>query len=204
LDKPANNQYPIHELIQKRWSPLAFSDRAVEPDKIRSLLEAARWTASCFNEQPWQYIIAIKDNLPEFDRLLNCLVEGNREWAKNAPVLMLSLARLQFTKSGKDNKHAWHDVGAASNSLTIQATALGLYVHQMAGFDPEIARVTYGIPEGYEPIAAIALGYPGDPHSLSASLQERQFAPRQRHSVDNFVFTGKWGETSPIFDLPSR
>jgi nitroreductase len=198
LDKPANNQYPIHELLQKRWSPLAFSKRSVEAEKLCSLLEAARWSASCFNEQPWQYIIATQDNPTEFARLLNCLAEANQEWVKNAPVLMLSVARLQFTRNGKDNKHAWHDVGAASNSLTIQAMALGLYVHQMAGFDPQTARETYGIPQGYEPVAAIALGYPGDSHSLSESLQERQFAPRQRHSVDSFVFTGKWGEISPL------
>lgn len=204
MDKPANNQYPIHELLQKRWSPLAFAQQPVEAEKICSLLEAARWSASCFNEQPWQYIIATKDNSTEFERLLNCLVEANQEWAKQAPVLMISVARLQFTRNGKDNKHAWHDVGAASNSLTIQGMALGLYVHQMGGFDPQKARETYGIPEGYEPVAAIALGYPGDPHTLSESLQERELAPRQRQSLDSFVFTRKWGETSSIFNLPSR
>lgn len=200
MEKSTATDYSIHELLQKRWSPLAFSEQPVEADKICSLLEAARWSASSYNEQPWRYIVANKDNQDEFDRLLACLVEANQEWAKKAPVLMISVAKLQFSKNEKDNKHAWHDVGAASTSLAIQAAALGLYVHQMAGFDPQKARETYGIPEGYEAVAAIAIGYLGDPHTLSEKLQEREFAPRQRQPLSEFVFSGKWGDRSSILE----
>jgi nitroreductase len=158
ISKTSATQYPISEVLQRRWSPLAFADRPVEPEKLLSVLEAARWAASSYNEQPWSYIIATKDNSTEFARLLDCLAEGNREWARNASVLMLSIAKLNFTSNGTDNRHAFHDVGAASANLASQAAAEGLEIHQMAGFDVTRARETYGIPEGYEPLAAIALG----------------------------------------------
>lgn len=191
-DKSAIAQYPINELIKDRWSPLAFSDQPVTKDTLESLLEAARWSSSSYNEQPWRYIIATKDNPDAFNRLLSCLAEGNQEWAKNAPVLMLSVAKLNFTYNGAENRHAFHDVGAASTTLAIQATALGLFLHQMAGFDVEKARTEFKIPEGYEPVAAIALGYPGDPATLSEKSQQREAAPRSRKPVDDFAFFGNW------------
>ncbi|MGH7236266.1 MAG: nitroreductase family protein, partial [Nitrospiraceae bacterium] len=135
MDKPAQAQYPIHDLLQKRWSPRAFSGRAVEADKLRILFEAARWAPSSFNEQPWSFIVATKDDQANFDRLLRCLLEGNRAWARHAPVLRLSVAKLRFEEDGEPNRHAFHDVGLAVENLVIQATALGLVVHQMAGFD---------------------------------------------------------------------
>ncbi|NEQ26024.1 MAG: nitroreductase, partial [Microcoleus sp. SIO2G3] len=156
VEKAADTDYPIEELLRQRWSPLAFSDRSVEPEKLGSLLEAARWSASSFNEQPWRYMIATKDNSEEFDRLLSCLAEGNQEWAKNASVLMLSVAKRTFTFNGVENRHAFHDVGAAGANLSAEATAQGLFVHQMAGFDVAKAKETYGIPEDYDPVAAIA------------------------------------------------
>lgn len=195
MEKPADSQYEIHELIKKRWSPRAFSGQAVEPEKLRSLLEAARWAASCFNDQPWNFILATRDDREEFARLLNCLVESNILWAQHAPVLMLSVARLNFEYNGKPNRHAFHDVGQAAANLTIQAAALGLFVHQMAGFDAAKAREQFSIPEGYEPVAAIAVGYLGDPDSLTAELRERELAPRTRRPQESFVFTGKWGKT---------
>lgn len=195
VDKVVETQYPIEVILQNRWSPLAFSDRAVEPEKLGSVLEAARWAASSFNEQPWSFIVATKDNKPEFDRLLSCLAEGNQEWAKSAPVLMISVAKLHFERNGVENRHAFHDVGAAEANLAAQATALGLYVHQMAGFDVNKARELYGIPQGYEPVDAVALGYIGDPHSLSERLQQRLSAPRSRKPFQEFVFTGRWQQS---------
>ncbi len=195
-DKVVETQYPIESILQNRWSPLAFSDRAVEPEKLGSVLEAARWAASSYNEQPWSFIVATKDNSAEFDRLLSCLAEGNQEWAKDAPVLMISVAKLQFERNGHENRHAFHDVGAAEANLAAQATALGLYVHQMAGFDVEKAKELYSIPQGYEPVDAIALGYLGDPHQLSDRLQQRLSAPRSRKSLKDFVFTGRWQQSS--------
>ncbi|MBW4540612.1 MAG: nitroreductase family protein [Myxacorys chilensis ATA2-1-KO14] len=194
-DKTADTQYPIEEVLQHRWSPLAFSDQPVEPEKLSSVLEAARWAASSFNEQPWSFIVATKDHKAEFDRLLGCLAEGNQEWAKTAPVLMLSVAKLHFERNGVENRHAFHDVGAAAANLAIQATALGLVIHQMAGFDVAKARETYNIPDGYEPVAAIALGYLGDPHTLSDKLQQRALAPRTRKPLHDFVFSGQWNQS---------
>lgn len=198
IAKTSNTQYPIEDTLRQRWSPLAFADRLVEPEKLCSILEAARWAASSFNEQPWSFIIATKDNQVEFDRLLSCLAAGNQEWAQNAPVLMLSVAKLYFERNGVENRHAFHDVGAASANLAIQATALGLFIHQMAGFDVPKAREVYHIPEGYEPVAAIALGYLGEPKTLSERLLQRELAPRDRKPLKEFVFSSQWNESSPI------
>jgi nitroreductase len=170
----------------------------VEPEKLRSVLEAARWAASSYNEQPWSFIVATSDNKAEFDRLLSCLAEGNQEWARNAPILMLSVAKLNFERNGVENRHAFHDVGAASAELAIQATANGLFIHQMAGFDVPLAQQTYSIPDGYEPVAAIALGYLGDPTTLSERLQQRENAPRTRKPLERFVFSGSWNQVSPL------
>jgi len=198
VEKPADAQYPIHDLIKRRWSPRAFSDRPVEPDTLRSLLEAARWAPSSNNEQPWNFIVATKDNQTEFSQLLSCLVEGNSLWAQHAPVLMVSVARMSFEDDGKPNRHAFHDVGQAVANLIVQATALGLAVHQMAGFHPDKVRELYGVPKEFEPVAAIALGYPGDPQSLPDKLRTRELAPRERKHIAEFVFTGRWGRTSPV------
>ncbi len=199
IDKPADTQYPIDDdMIRQRWSPLAFSNRLVEQELLCSVLEAARWAASSFNEQPWSFIIATRDNEAEFERLLSCLAEGNQEWARNAPVLMISVAKLHFERNGLENRHAFHDVGAAAATLALQAAALGLFIHQMAGFDVEKARELFSIPVGYEPVAAIALGYQGEPQTLSEKLQQREVAPRSRKVLEKFVFTGSWQQTSPL------
>ena len=190
----AETQYPIHELLQSRWSPRAFWDQLIDPEMLNSILEAARWAPSSFNEQPWCFIVATKQNLAEFDRLLSCLVEANQAWAKSASVLMISVAKLHFDRNGKDNRHAFHDVGAAASNLALQATALGLFAHQMAGFDIEKTRETFSIPEGYEPVAAIALGYLGDPQTLPEKLRDAELAPQTRRSLETFTFTGKWGQ----------
>ena len=198
MEKPADAQYPIHELIKRRWSPRAFSDRPVERDTLRSLLEAARWAPSSNNEQPWSFIVAAKDDPAEFGRLLSCLVEGNSLWAQHAPVLMVSIARMSFEDDGKPNRHAFHDVGQAVANLIVQATALGLMAHQMAGFHPDKVRELYGVPKEFEPVAAMALGYPGDPQSLPEKLRTRELASRERKPLTGFVFTGRWGKTSSV------
>src|SRR5712692_6338646 len=198
MEKLAETQYPIHDLLRRRWSPRAFSSRPVEPDKLRSLWEAARWAPSSFNEQPWSFIVATKQDPAEYARLLSCLVEGNIQWAQHAPVLMVSVARLSFEEDGKPNRHAFHDVGQAAANLIVQATALGLMAHQMAGFHPDKVRELYGVPELNEPVAAIALGYPGDPQSLPDKLRTRELAPRERKHIAEFVFTGRWGKTSSV------
>jgi len=198
MTKLAETTYPIHDLLRQRWSPRAFADRLIEPEKLRSLLEAARWAPSSYNEQPWSFIVATRENPTEFNRLLTCLVEGNIRWAQHAPVLMISVAKMAFDRNKKPNRHAYHDVGLAVENLVIQGTALGLSVHQMAGFHVDKAREMYAIPEGYEPVAAMAIGYPGDPEGLPEDLRERELAPRTRKSLESFVFSGQWGQSAPL------
>jgi nitroreductase len=164
----------------------------VEPEKLRSLFEAARWAPSSSNEQPWQFVVGTKADPPAYDRLLACLKENNKKWAFRAPVLLLSVARMNFEEDGTPNRHAWHDTGMAALSLSLQATAMGLVAHQMAGFDREMARVELKIPAGYEPVAMIAVGYPGDPAELPDYLREREFKPRERKSITQFVSDGTW------------
>jgi nitroreductase len=193
MKKTAPADHPIHPLLAQRWSPRAFSDRPVENEKLLSLLEAARWAPSCFNEQPWRFIIATKTEPTEHERLLACLVEANQLWARNAPVLMLSVTKINFSHNDKPNKQAQHDLGLAVENLVIQAEALGLATHQMGGFKADTARSTFSIPEGFEPIAAIAIGYPAEPDTLPEPLRERELAPRERNPIRDFVFAGSWG-----------
>jgi nitroreductase len=139
MEKPADTQYPIHDVMRRRWSPRAFDDRLIEPEKLRSLFEAARWAPSSNNGQPWRFLVATRDNKIDYDRLLNCLVEANQKWAYRAPVLLLSVAKLQF-EDGSPNRHAFYDTGMAVENLALQATELGLVAHQMAGFLIDRAR----------------------------------------------------------------
>ncbi|MUG93553.1 nitroreductase [Scytonema sp. UIC 10036] len=201
--KLAETEYPIHDFIRRRWSPRAFADRPVEQEKLLTLLEAARWAPSSYNHQPWSFIVATKDDPTEHQRLLSTLVEFNQGWAKNAPVLILAVAKLHFD-DGRVNRHALHDVGLALENLVIQATVFGLSVHQIAGFDVESARKQYNIPEGYEPSTALTVGYPGDPQSLSDGLRERELAPRIRKPLNQLVFSGEWGKTSPLLAVTSN
>ena len=193
MEKPADTQYPIHDLLRQRWSPRAFDDRSIEPEKLRSLFEAARWAPSSNNGQPWRFIAATKEHKTEHDRLFNCLVEGNQKWAYRAPVLILSVASLNFEDDAKPNRHAFHDTGMAVENLVLQATALGLAAHQMAGFDVEKACADLKIPSGYEPVAMIAVGYPGDLASLHDRLREREQQPRSRQPISEWTFLGQWG-----------
>jgi nitroreductase len=191
MEKPAETAYPIEELLRRRWSPRAFDQRPVEPEKLASMFEAARWSASCFNEQPWSFIVATRDDAVEFARLLSCLVEGNQAWASHVPVLMVSLARLNFKQNGKPNRTAIHDVGLATAQMIVQAMAMGVFMHPMAGFHVDKVRELYGVPEDYEPVAAIAAGYPGDPATLSESLRQRELAPRVRKAQEEFTYRGR-------------
>lgn len=196
MNKPAPVDYPVHELIQNRWSPRAFSDRAIPAEVLRSLFEAARWAPSSNNEQPWAYLVATMDDADSFEKALGSLVEFNANWAKKAPVLVIAVAELAFAKNNAPNRNAFYDVGAASLQLSIEATARGLVVHQMAGFDPETAKEAFNIPQGWEPIAAMAIGYPGETSSLPEPLQTREKAPRTRKPIREFVMSGQWGHTA--------
>ena len=193
MEKPAETQYPIHDLLRRRWSPRAFSSQPVSETDLLTLLEAARWAPSCYNDQPWYFLVARKENAAEYERMLGCLVEFNQQWAKTAPVLMISVASSKFSRNGKPNRHGSHDVGLAAENLVIQAMALGIFVHQMGGFDVAKTRQVYSIPEGYDPVAAIALGYPGEANLLPAELAKRETELRERKGLKEFVFAGQWG-----------
>ena len=197
-EKTASPDYPIHEPLAARWSPYAFEDRLVPAADLRSLFEAARWAPSSFNEQPWRYIVATKDDPEQFQRLLSCLVEGNQIWAKAAPVLALGVVSLRFALNAQDNRAAVHDLGLAAGNLLVEATVRGLFVHQMIGILPDKAREIYGIPEGFEAWTGLAIGYKGAPTSLPARLRERDLAPRHRKPLREFVFSGQWGNPSPL------
>lgn len=197
-DKLAQTSYPIHELLQRRWSPRAFASRSIAPQELYSLFEAARWAPSSNNEQPWSFIVGIKGGDSTYDHLFGCLNPRNQLWAGQAPVLMLSIASLAFSDDQAPNRHAFHDVGMAVENLVIQAMSLDIYVHQMAGFHPEKAREYFGIPTGHDPVAMIALGYRGDPETLPEKLRERERAPRTRKTVAQFVFGPRWGESAAV------
>jgi nitroreductase len=196
MHKPAASQHSIHELIANRWSPRAFADKSIEPAVLRSLFEAARWAPSSNNEQPWVYIVAAKTSPEQFTRILGTLVEFNQGWAKHAAVLAIAVAELAFAKNGAANRNAQYDVGAATALLSVEATSRGLFVHQMAGFDVEKARQVLSIPGGWDPIAALAIGYPGDSGSLPQPYKDRESGPRTRKPIAEFVMGGQWGHTA--------
>lgn len=196
--KKASTDYPIHALLADRWSPYAFADRPVPETDLRSVFEAARWAPSSYNEQPWRYIVATQNDPEQFQRLLSCLVDGNQLWAKAAPVLALGVVSLRFALNAKDNRAAVHDLGLAAGNLLLEATARGLFVHQMIGILPDKARDIYGIPEGFEAWTGLAIGYKADPANLPDLLRERDLAPRQRKPLREFVFSGKWENPSPL------
>jgi nitroreductase len=197
MEKPAPVQYPIHDLLRRRWSPRAFDERPVEADKLLSLFEAARWAPSSNNAQPWRFILGVKEEPALHQRLFGCLTAGNQKWVQRAPVLILSLARLTF-EDGTPNRHAYHDVGLAAGNLVLQATAVGLAAHQMAGYHVEKVRIDCAIPPDYDPVAVIAIGYPGDPAVLDDRLRQRELNPRVRRPIADMVFSGQWGLSAKV------
>lgn len=199
--KTADPDYNIEDVFRTRWSPRAFADRPVEPEKIRRMLEAARWTMSSYNEQPWRYVVASKHDDPDaYDRLLGCLNAFNQQWAQNAPVLMLSFYKTTFSQNDGPNRCAPHDTGAASAALTFQATEMGLYVHQMAGIEKDVARDTYDAPDDVEPMAGLAVGYLGAPDMLDDDQRASERSPRSRKPLADFVFGDTWNAPAPVVE----
>lgn len=192
----------LHPLISTRKSTRAFSEKPVEPEKLRSILEAARWAPSASNIQPWRFVVAVKDRSEDHERMANLLFEGNRIWAEKASVLLLSVAQVTDAASGKANKFALHDVGLATENLALQATSMGLTAHLMGGFHVDRARATFNIPGEYEPVAIIALGYEGTAEFLPKTLIDRELAPRFRKPLSEIVYGNIWG--APLLELSNE
>ena len=199
MSKAADNQHPIHELIKQRWSPRAFADKPVSQEQLLSLFEAARWAPSSRNEQPWVFIVASKDHPAEYQHLLDLLSEGNSRWAKDAPVLILAIAKTFFEYKHRDNAHARHDLGMALSTLLTQAMSMDLFAHPMAGFSRAKAYQVFNIPEDYDPVTMLALGYLGSSDQLDDDLATRESAPRQRKALNEFVYFGDWEQLHPWF-----
>jgi len=187
MQKSTNIEHPISDLIKNRKSVRAFSTEPIEPEKIFSLFEATRWAPSSTNEQPWFYLYATPQQPELWNKLFECLNEGNKIWAKDAPLLILSLARKNFTRYPGANAHALYDLGGANSFLSLQAVEMGLQVRQMAGFNLDLTIRTLNIPDSYEVGVFIAVGYPGDPETLPGNLKARELAPRERLLQQEFV-----------------
>jgi len=196
LDRLALTSKPIHELLARRWSSRAFDAKhPVSREQLKVLLEAGRWAPSCNGDEPWRYLIWDKGRDPEgWQKAFDCLSENNKKWVKNVPLLMLSCAGSIFEATGKPNRWTQHDTGAASVSMALQASAMGLMVHQMGGFDAEKARAAFSIPAEYTPMAMIAVGYQTVPDILDEETKAKELRPRARKPVGEKFFEGGWGK----------
>lgn len=192
MEKPFPAEQPILEILARRWSGRAIDpDRPVSRETVLTLIEAARVAPSCFNEQPWRFLVF--DGGGALEEARSCLTEGNA-WAKKAPLLLLSASAERWKRDGSPNRYGQHDVGMASENLALQAIAEGLVVHFMAGFDAEKARDLFAIPPDFTPMAMAAIGYPGRVEELPPKLQEKERAPRRRSPIAEIAFSGRWGE----------
>ena len=152
MEKPALADHPINETMKRRWSPRAFTPRPMPREDILTILEAARWAASSFNQQPWHFLVATRDEEERFAQLLDCLVPGNQVWARNASLLIVTVTKRTFDHNDSPNSCCVHDIGLTACQLVLQATEMGYATHQMAGIEPEKIRETYGVPEGFDPV----------------------------------------------------
>lgn len=194
MTKLAQTDHPIEPNLARRWSPYVFSSREVAPEILLSLFEAARWAPSSFNEQPWRFLVATRDQPEAFGQLLNCLTPGNQTWAQKAPVLVITLIKKTFSRNDRPNRTAQHDLGLAVGNLSAEATARGLAVHQMAGVDLEAARRTGAVPDGYEPVTAFAIGYHGEADDAADPAHvDRDRGERRRKPLDELVFGAEFG-----------
>jgi len=196
--KHAPADHEILDVIRERWSPRAFdASRALDRRELHRLFEAARWAPSSSNEQPWRFVVADRHRTPEaFAALHGALTGSNQTWASSAPVLILVAVKLLLARTGSVNRSAWYDTGQAVGFLTLQATAIGVAIRQMEGFDHDRAREACGVPDSFEPGVIMAVGYPGDPALLVREhhrVAEQQ--PRSRQPIEEFVFEGRWGST---------
>ena len=190
--KRAKTDYPVSEIIAKRWSARAFSPRPVENTKLLSILEAARWAPSSRNEQPWRYIVFTTDNPKMLKKAQSVLKEIN-DYAKRAPILICAIAKKTYSENGNPNRLHFHDLGAANENMFLEAFSQGLIMHEMGGFDVQMAREVFNIPEDYEVGIMIAIGYQDTHHVLPERLKEKAFTPRVRKPLSEIAFIEEFG-----------
>ncbi|MBE8158243.1 MAG: nitroreductase [Betaproteobacteria bacterium] len=194
--KPAQTRAPIHPLLAARWSPRSFGGRVVEDHTIAAMAEAARWAPSCFGAEPWRFVICNKEkNEAAWDKAFASLAEGNR-WAKNAQLLVLVCGEKAFAHNGGENRHCRYDSGAAAMSFVLEAENQGLRCHQMAGFDAEAARAAFAVPDAFECLSMLAVGYQAGAEMLEGELRERETAERTRRPLAESFFDGEWGKAA--------
>lgn len=198
MEKKARTNYPINDLLVRRWSPRSFSPKIPGKEIVLSLFEAARWAPSCFNEQPWSFIFATKEDPDEFQALLDCLSPKNAKWASRAPVLVAAVASEKFASTGEKNPMALHDVGMAVENLLLEATSKGLFAHPTAGFDGDKVIRTYSVPEGHRPVVIVALGYSGETGDLPEDLREAETSQRDRKPIYEFTYRRTWGDNRGV------
>lgn len=182
--------------ILERWSPRAFDDHDVSPDDLRTIFEAGRWAPSSYNEQPWRFFVGHRGS-ETYRKILDALVPSNQDWAKSAPVLILGVTRTRFSHNETPNNYAAHDLGAAMAFMALQASALGLAAHQMAGFDWVKVRESFAIPETYAMGSVMALGHHGELADLPEKFQAQEQSPRSRKSLSEIVLA-EWGQPADL------
>lgn len=196
MNKSAQTHFPIDERLARRWSPYVFSERPVSAETLRSILEAARWAPSSFNEQPWRFVVGMKGHGETHARIVDCLAEGNRTWAAQAPVLILGIYKYGFSANDKPNKSAPHDLGLAFAQMIFEAGRHELFAHMMIGLDPELARTTFAIPNDAEAYTAMAIGQRDTGEAGDSTLRVRENKARQRLAQREFVFSNRFGESA--------
>jgi len=185
----------LNEIIKNRHSPRSFSDEAVNNEILKSLFEAARWSPSSMNEQPWRFIVAAKDNPDSFRKMLSVLNDTNREWAKKAYLLILVTTKLRNSKNNQLNRYALYDAGQAAAWLTMQASHMGIYIRQMGGFNADRAGEIFEIPEDFVPVTVMAAGYKGNINDLPPFMKEGENAVRNRKPLEEIVFADKFNSS---------
>jgi len=181
--------YPVASFIIKRWSPRAMSGQSISHLELNSLFEAARWAPSEYNNQPWRFVYAKRDT-KHWDNLFNLLVDFNKEWAKNAAVLIVMVSKNTLQDGSPSTTHSF-DAGAAWQNMALQATHMGLVSHGMAGFDYARAKKDLNIPDGYTIEAMCAIGKPGDKTRLPEYMQNKE-KPGDRMKIQSFVSEGSF------------
>lgn len=188
MDAKINLTENVIDVIRNRRSIRSFSDKGIDKEQINVMFEAARWSPSAMNEQPWLYIYATRENEALYNAIAQSLMPGNKKWAEKAPLLIVSMARPYFLSNGKHNNSALHDTGMANLALSLQATAMGLHTHMMGGFDAALLKKSLNLPADLHVAVVIAVGYAGDPGVLPEDLKQREEGPRSRMNHDQFIF----------------